>query len=213
MEVKKMNELICKTCCRCKGDVKICKLKADCIVCEREILEHCQDLKKINCNGSNCYYHVDGTNTVIVHIEEGLCILCDNSIAGCSKTLPEQLSAIHFTMQKVSKIERCVAVARGITFYETIQRLVHGNDVVDIAKNSGLSLDHKCETYDNRISHTSYCENKGRKSHKVRVYIQCKMELEAFLKDIRNAETKNEGIYFDSDEQKVVRKRHFVSMV
>ena len=77
-----MNELICKTCCRCKGDVKICKLKADCIVCEREILEHCQDLKKINSNGSNCYYHVDGTNTVIVHIEEGLCILCDNNIAG-----------------------------------------------------------------------------------------------------------------------------------
>ena len=54
---------------------KLDKATATSIICSTDFLDNSDRLQRVADNGSNIYYRVNETNTVIMHVEEDFCIV------------------------------------------------------------------------------------------------------------------------------------------
>jgi hypothetical protein len=165
-------------------------------------------------NGKNKYYRVNNSNTVIMNVEHMYCELIDNMVTMYNQqtpsSLPQALKMFKYTMQRIRNRDWCQGGANKY-LGEDIQRMVHGNKKVDLAKRQGLKRDHMAETYNEKVDNVEYNNNPVEKNHHVRVEIRSMKELDEFLDDIVAADKAKDGVYYErANKKKNTHGRNFV---
>lgn len=206
------------SCGRCgqQGRRKVlCPCAATSILCSESLLNQSKRLKLINPKGKNKYYWVIGTNTVIMLVEDSHCILVDYSAyifkEGKEGILPYVLMQYDYHINRQGNRDYVVRGARQRISYD-IQETIYGVQQVNSWKKQGWTVDHGCETYNEKAEHTKYKEvNKNNGSHRVRVEINTHKALNDFLDDVFTSERGHNGVYYDKfSRRKNRRGRKFV---
>lgn len=142
------------------------------ILVSNELLKTCNLLTEVAKSRDNIYYLVNGTNTVIMHVEEGFCILCDYIVKG--KIIPELTQKEHYAVYQSSGRDWIKNSATGQLIGYDIKYLIKGNR----NRPQGTTLDHEAETFDEREKNKIFSTNNINKgSHRVKLLIQTQDEL------------------------------------
>ena len=194
------------------------KCESTSILCDRKLLDENNRLTVVAENRDNVYYKVLETNSVIMHVEDGFCILTEDRVQVYDKdnqcSLPVMLSAFHYgvyQIQRMNKKRDWVKRDDKNTIGNDTRTIIHGETAVTMARAQGMTLDHGAETWNEQSKHGSFkVDNRG-KSHRVCVDIRTQEDLNAFLDDIITYGGTNDGIYFDTETGKRTdRGRKFV---
>lgn len=213
------NQYKCQKCnrrCGQQGRGKVmCPYTATSILCSESLLNQSKRLKLICQNAKNKYYLVVGTNTVIMLVEDCHCILVDYEVYiykdSKKNKLPYVLVQYEYHINRQGNRDYVVRGARQRISYD-IQETIYGVQQVNSWKNQGWTVDHGCETYNEKAEHTQYKdENINNGSHRVRVEINTHKALNDFLDDVFTSERGHNGVYYDKfSRRKNRRGRKFV---
>ena len=208
---------VCSKCnsqsCVYRNGKALCPKEATSVLCRIELLNNNDRLACVATNGCNAYYHVVQTNTVIFNVENMYCIILDYEVESALDNkklcLPRTLSTCRFRMQNMHGRDWCKK--GNVTIGEIIHRLVYGDQMIEMLKQSGDQEDHQAETYNEKICNTQYCDNPVEASHRVCVEIKNQDELNQFLDDLIDADENDEGIYYNKGQKQRTKKgRKFV---
>lgn len=191
---------------------KLCKCVATSILVKIELLESNKRLVKVAENGENKYYLVRGTNTVIFHVEDDYAVLIDYRVK--LKNLPDLLKVQHFTIQRTAgknRNQRDWVMCGGESLAYVIRRVIYGNWYVSLNRRFKRTMNHQAETCDERWKNTGFInKDDKRKSHRMKIDVETANDLDDFIDDIQQNEGVNDGIYFDKQNEKKRKSRHFV---
>lgn len=165
------------------GEIKRKELDKDTatsILVEEVLLQDNKDLQLVAQCRDNIYYHVIGTETVIMHVEDGFCILCDNMVNEIS--LPSLMQKEHYAVYQSSGRDWVKNSATGRLIGYDIKEFVHGYGV----RPAGQTLDHEAETFDERERNKNFSShNINEGSHRVCVKIYDRVGLDKFIDMIK----------------------------
>lgn len=160
------------------------------IMVEDSLLQNNPNLKMVAACRDNKYYQVTGTETVIMHVEEGFCILCDNKINGIN--LPLAMQQEHYAVYQSNGRDWVKNSATSRLVGYDIKEFVHGYG----ARPAGMTLDHEAETFDERERNKKFSSNNVNEgSHRVRVMIYDMNGLDDLIDKIK-ARGANSGALF-----------------
>lgn len=159
------------------------------ILISNELLRTSSLLTEVANSRDNTYYLVKGTNTVIMHVEKGFCILCDYIVKGIN--IPALMQKEHYAVYQSSGRDWIKNSATGQLIGYDIKYLVNGNRV----RPRGTSLDHEAETFDEREKNKIFSTNNINKgSHRIKCIIQTQDELCEIIDRIQKNKRKG-GIF------------------
>ena len=162
------------------------------IMADNSLLENNNLLERIASCRDNVYYHVKGTNAVIMHVEEGFNILCDYTVNG--KCLPEIMKEEHYAVYQLNGRDWIKNSATGRYIGYDIKEIVTGQS----GRPKGTTLDHEAETFDEREKNKMFKTNNfNNGSHRVRVEIRSQEELNDLINKITHDDNTNHhgGMY------------------
>lgn len=160
------------------------------ILCGNDLLSQNSRLQKVAALRDNVFYHVDGTNACIMHVEADFCIITDYQVTvynqpGVMCSLPNMLTASHYGVYQTTNTPggnrdwvRNSSISELIG--HDIKRLIHGPG----CKIAGMQLEHLSWTLDEREAYKEFGPNKERDSHRVRVTISTMGELDWLIDKI-----------------------------
>ena len=163
----------------------------------------------------NRFYLVKDTNTVIFHVVRGYAVLVDY-IVDRKKiiNLPCELSKYPFHISITAakdKNQRDWVKTGNANISYIIRDIIHGTWYTKLNRKFKRTINHEAETYDERLKNSRFVsKDKNRKSHRVRVEIKTMEDLDDFIDDIQQNEGVDDGIYFDKQNEKKRKSRHFV---
>lgn len=218
-DMKMPKYLKCKNCNRrCgkqTGRKTLCRANATSILCDDPLLSSNRRLKLVCQKGNNKYYWLIGANTVIMRVEDQFCILIDHTAHICrigkmGILLYELMQHEYHVYQRNNRDYVIRGINQKIAY--DIQEIIHGQNQVSQLKSQGWTVDHGCETYNEKVAHTGYkAYNPNNGSHRVGVVLNTHKELNAFLDDVFESEKEQNGVYYDKfSGQKIKRGRKFV---
>lgn len=161
------------------------KCTATSILCETTVLEECNRVRLVAENEDNKYFHIIGSNSVIMHVEDSFCILLDYKVqtfnsSGEMWDLTMMLSARHYCVYQINNRD-WIMNSNSRAIGHDIQDLVHGNGA-KMAREKGMTLDHGAETYNEKLVNCKYKNmNVNEGSHRRRENIQSQEELEGVV--------------------------------
>lgn len=160
------------------------------IMASNELLQANDSLKKVADCRDNVYYHVKDTETVIMHVEDDFCILCDYNVKG--KDLPEEMKKEHYAVYQLGGRDWVKNSATGRLIGYDIKEFVHGYGI----RPAGMTLDHEGETFDEREKNKNFSStNYNNGSHRVRVTINSQEALNELIDKIKENENKKGGMF------------------
>lgn len=194
--------LECNRECEYRFAKELCPKDATSIICSESLLSESTRLTQIYPNAQNKYFLIIGTNTVIMMVESEFCILIDYQQyidrIGTIGVIPYELINTKYTMQRINNRDWTIKSGKGTRIAYDVQEIIHSKQKVGIWKDHKYSVDHSCETYDERAAHTYLTHhNPTDKSHRVRVELNSQNDLNDFIDDIFTAEKQNDGVYYD----------------
>lgn len=166
------------------------KAVATSILCDEAILEKSEQLKLVAECRDNKFYLVDGTNTIIMHVEEGFCILTDYIVG--EKNLAEMMSQEHYGVYQYN--------GRDWVKNSATSRLV-GYDIKEIVtgvsgRPKGMTLDHEAETFNEMEKNKNFStKNVNNGSHRVKVVITSDDGLQQLIDKIIKNDNKSGGLF------------------
>jgi hypothetical protein len=160
------------------------KKEATSILCNNEMLKNNEQLTRVGGLRDNSYYLVEGTNCVIMHVEEGFCILCDYIISGIN--IPEKLMEEHYGVYQSS--------GRDWVKNSATSQLI-GYDIkndLSATKLNGQTLDHEGHTFDEREKNKKFSNtNINGGSHRTRVGVDTDKDLDCLINKIKKDDQSN----------------------
>jgi hypothetical protein len=182
-----------------KHEKKLNKGIATSIMCSKDMLDGYEKVElMVGKNGDNAYYHVKDSNTVIVHIEKGFCILEDyiaKDLNGNKILLPSHMCRFHYGVyqnqdEKNNRDWVKNTVTSDVVGYD-IKKVLHNIQ----GKPVGMTLDHGDATFDEREKVKVFKnDNYNDGSHRLKIEIETTAELEKLIKFIVYNEKENDGI-------------------
>jgi len=166
------------------------KAGATSILCDEAILEKSEQLKLVADCRDNKYFNVEGTNTVIMHVEEGFCILTDYMVDG--KNLAEMMSQEHYGVYQCNGRDwvRNTATSRLIGY--DIKEIVTGVS----GRPKGMTLDHVAETFNEMEKNKKFSsKNVNNGSHRVKVVITSDDGLQQLIDKIIKNDGESGGLF------------------
>ncbi|MBQ2938307.1 MAG: hypothetical protein IJE05_05480 [Clostridia bacterium] len=167
------------------------------IICSMNLLLRHQGLEYITNNKHNVYFHVKGTNKVIMHVKEERCIITVYwAKAACSESeviLPKILALNKYG---------CYFDGRRDWIKRTkIQNRTIGQDIIEIvegmtrkeARALGLTTDHLAETFNEQPKNIEYGNDTTRDSHKYCVKIKSMEELDELIEILKEDDKHEES--------------------
>ena len=160
------------------------------ILCDVAILAACEKLKLVAECRENKYYHVDNTNTVLMHVEEGFCILCDHILN--EKNLPILMKNAHYAVYQSAGRDWIKNSATGQLIGYDIKEFVTGHS----GRPQGMTLDHKAETFNEMEKNKQFSpDNINEGSHRIQVKIGTEDDLKDLIDKIIQNDGKPGGIF------------------
>ena len=200
----------------------LCPLTSTSILCNRELLQSNERLKLLCSNGENEYYLIDynikGNYSVIMHVEEGYCILVDYKeiVYDDEKEekiivdIPQELCKYKYTIQRKDGRDSVIR-DENQTITDDIGEIILSNR---FKREHGYITSYLRETYDERLCSVSSLFRKGEdinlKSHHVRVKITSMDILDTFIDDIILSTTWFDGVYYNKKNCRDKKGREFV---
>lgn len=177
------------------------------IDCGVERLNRNKGLKLLAKHGKNKYYHVLGTNIVIMHVRDGKCILVDYAVKVYNHKeeciLPLMLAVHEYGVYKTKGIYRY----REWIKRTDIQNVTIGSDIIklvygytrEMARLDGYTIHHIAETFNELIRNIEYTVDKCRYSHKKCIVIDSDAELDEFIEILKEYDSLNESGFIIKD--------------
>lgn len=160
------------------------------IMIDETLLQNNSNLQLVAECRDNKYYRIIGTETVIMHVEQGFCILCDNVVNGIN--VPAKMRQEHYAVYQKTGRDWVKNSATGRLIGYDIKEFVHGYGV----RPAGQTLDHAAETFDERERNKNFSPNNiNRGSHRVQVNVYDMNDLNGLIQKIR-AKGDNPGALF-----------------
>lgn len=170
------------------------------IICSVNLLDGNSRLSLVAEKGNNRYYHIEGSNSAVMHVEQDFCILLDYMVktykSGDTEfSLPCMLSARHYGVYQNDQARDWVKGTSGSRpIGHDIQDLVYG-DGAELARKQGYTLDHGAETHNEKTVNCHYKtreENRNDGSHRIRRVLDTPAKLDAYI-DAVIAKGENQG--------------------
>ena len=165
----------------------LCKCNSTSIICNVDLLDNNSGLELVAANRDNRYYHVKGSNSVLLHVEEGFCILVDNMVQTYNSgeeeySLPRMLSAQHYGVyQSVDGRDWVKGTSSNRAIGHDIQDLVYGNGA-KVAREHGETLDHGAETHNEKLVNCMYKpDNTNNGSHRIKRVLDTPEKLDEYI--------------------------------
>lgn len=166
------------------------KKAATSILCGDDILSKSDNLSKVAECRDNKYYLVKDTNTILLHVEDGFCILTDYMIN--EKNLAELMAREHYAVYQHN--------GRDWIKNSVTSRLV-GYDIKEFVtgiagRPEGMTLDHEAETFNEMEKNKKFSAcNVNSGSHRVKVEILTEESLEELIVKIKDNDGQSGGIF------------------
>lgn len=177
------------------------------ISCGEERLNGNKGLKLIAKHGRNKYYHVLGTNIVIMHVRDGKCILVDYAVKVYNHKeeciLPIMLAVHEYGVYKSKGINRYREWVKrtdiqNVTISEDIIKLVHGY-TREMGRIEGYTIHHDGETFNELTRNIFYTIDLCRYSHKKCIVINSDAELDEFMEILKEYDSTDESGFIIKD--------------
>lgn len=159
------------------------------ILCDEAQLSKCGQLKLVAECRDNKYYLVNGTNTVLLHVEEGFCILTDYMVG--KKNLAKLMEQEHYAVYQCNGRDWVKNSATGRLVGYDIKEFVTGQS----GRPEGMTLDHEAETFNEMEKNKSFsADNTNKGSHRVRIVIISREGLQELIEKIKDNDGKPGGL-------------------
>lgn len=146
-----------------------------------KLLAECRD---------NKYFLVENTNTVLMHVEEGFCILCDYMVD--EKVLPILMKNAHYAVYQSAGRDWIKNSATGQLIGYDIKEFVTGQS----GRPQGMTLDHMAETFNEMEKNKEFStDNINEGSHRIQVKISTEEDLDDLIDKIIENDGKPGGIF------------------
>lgn len=160
------------------------------ILCDDSILSRCKRLELVAQCRDNKYYLVEDTNIVLMHVEDGFCILTDYMVE--EKNLPEFMKQEHYAVYQYNGRDWVKNSATSRLIGYDIKEYVTGQS----ARPNGMTLDHEAETFNEMEKNKNFSKNNFNKgSHRVRVEVYTDESLDELIVKIKDNDGKSGGIF------------------
>lgn len=160
------------------------------ILCDEVLLSKNSELELAAECRDNKYYRVKGTNTVLLHVEEGFCIFTDYMVG--EKNLAELMQQEHYAVYQYTGRDWVKNSATGRLVGYDIKEFVTGQS----GRPQGMTLDHEAETFNEKEKNKNFSENNVNKgSHRVRVEISTNENLQQLIEKIKENDEKPGGLF------------------
>ena len=160
------------------------------ILCDVAILDASEKLKLVAACRDNKYYLVGNTNTVLMHVEEGFCILCDYMVY--EKVLPILMKNAHYAVYQSAGRDWIKNSATGQLIGYDIKEFLTGQS----GRPQGMTLDHMAETFNEMEKNKQFStDNINEGSHRIQVKISSEDDLNIFINQIIENDGKPGGIF------------------
>lgn len=160
------------------------------ILCDEVMLSKSSQLELVAECRDNKYYLVNGTNTVLLHVEEGFCILTDYMVDG--KNLAKLMEQEHYGVYQSNGRDwvRNSATSRFVGY--DIKEFVTGQS----GRPQGMTLDHEAETFNEMEKNKKFSANNvNGGSHRVKVVIDSDEGLKELIEKIKANHGNPGGIF------------------
>lgn len=174
------------------------------ILVDGNLLSKCKELELVVSNRDNNYYHIIGTNVVIVDVTEGFSVLTDYLVTTVDEpkkkqSLPHILSAIHFSVYQWNGRDWVKSSKEIKQFGYYVKYAIHGRGIAL----RGQSLDHLAETFNELDCNTRLVEkNHNEGSHRYCIHITNMEELLDFVQAVRRYEARGRQGYLVKPRKK-----------
>jgi len=166
------------------------KAAATSILCDEAILSKEKQLKLVAECRDNKYFNVEGTNTVIMHVEEGFCILTDYMVDG--KNLAEIMCQEHYGVYQYNGRDWVKNSATSRLVGYDIKEIVTGES----GRPKGMTLDHEAETFNEMEKNKNFSsKNVNNGSHRVKVVITSDDGLQQLIGKIIKNDNQPGGLF------------------
>lgn len=160
------------------------------ILCDDAMLGSSKQLKLVAECRDNKYYLVEDTNTVLLHVEEGFCILTDYMVG--EKNLAELMQQEHYAVYQYNGRDwvRNSATCRLVGY--DIKEFVTGQS----GRPAGMTLDHEAETFNEMEKNKTFSStNINEGSHRVKVVINTDEGLQQLIQKIKDNDGNAGGLF------------------
>ncbi len=159
------------------------------ILCDDVLLDKCEKLILVAKCRENKYYLVEDTNTVLMHVEEGFCILTDYKVG--DKNLVELMQRKHYAVYQNNGRDWIKNSATSRLIGYDIKEFVTGQS----GRPQGMTLDHLAETFNEKEKNKKFSNNNvNGGSHRVKVVIKSCKELKDLIEKILENDGKPGGL-------------------
>uniref|UniRef100_UPI004056CC48 hypothetical protein n=1 Tax=Acetatifactor sp. TaxID=1872090 RepID=UPI004056CC48 len=166
------------------------KNTATSILCDDAMLGREKQLKLVAECRDNKYYLVEDTNTVLLHVEEGFCILTDYMVG--EKNLAQLMQQEHYAVYQCNGRDWIKNSATSRLVGYDIKEFVTGQS----SRPQGMTLDHQAETFNEMEKNKSFSTNNvNGGSHRVKVVIDSVEGLEELIAKIKENDGKSGGLF------------------
>lgn len=166
------------------------KVSATSILCDEAMLEKSEQLKLVAECRDNKYYLVEETNTVLLHVEEGFCILTDYMVG--EKNIAELMQQEHYAVYQYNNRDWVKNSATGRLIGYDIKEFVTGQS----GRPKGMTLDHLAETFNEMEKNKVFSSNNiNEGSHRVKVVIKTEAGLQQLIDKIKVNDGQSGGLF------------------